>query len=846
MKRITAGILAHVDSGKTTLSEGMLYTSGDIKKLGRVDHKDAFLDTNEIERDRGITIFSKQAMLHLENTQISLLDTPGHVDFAAETERTLRVIDYAILVISGSDGVQSHTETLWRLLEHYDVPVFVFVNKMDLPTADYGKVLTDMQERLGNGCIDFSKRDESFFEEAALLGDELLEEYTQTGTISEQALTGGILSRRIFPCFFGSALKAEGIDTFLAAIDKYTVQRCVSDKFGARVFKIAEDERGQRLTYIKLTGGSLRVKTLLDCGGKNEKVNELRIYSGAKYNAVQEAFAGEVCAVTGLVSAVAGDGLGAEKSSDKLMTEPVLSYSVKLSPETDAHTALAVLRRLEQEETQLHVVWNERLQKLEVQVMGEVQLEVLKRILSERFGLQLEFEEGSIIYKETIGETVEGVGHYEPLRHYAEVHLLIEPAERGSGIVLKSKCSEDILERNWQRLILTHLAERTHIGTLIGAPLTDVKITLVNGRAHQKHTEGGDFRQATYRAVRQGLMQTQSILLEPWYSFRLEVPVGNVGKAMTDLQQMDAEFDAPDTIGELSVISGSAPISRIRGYHKDVTSYTHGRGRLSCSFKGYEPCARADEIAAELGYNPETDVENTADSVFCSHGGGFVVKWDKVFEHMHLPAQKSAQPVHEPTVRESRGLIADDNELMRIFEQTYGKIKQRSHGIMRVKSAQPEYKSKPVAIKEEYLLIDGYNIIFACDELKEAAKDSLEDARNILINRVAGYQAMRQNNVILVFDAYKVKGERREVEDVHGIKVVYTKEAETADAYIEKATKQLCRNYRVRVATSDNLEQMIIFGHGAHRVTAHELMDEVAAAETEIREFIEKNNAQKA
>ncbi|MBS7298864.1 MAG: TetM/TetW/TetO/TetS family tetracycline resistance ribosomal protection protein [Eubacteriales bacterium] len=836
MKRITVGILAHVDSGKTTLSESMLFSAGEIAKTGRVDNGDTTLDTDAIERDRGITIFSKQAVIKYKDTQISLLDTPGHVDFSAETERTLRVLDYAILVISGTDGVQSHTETLWKLLEHYRVPTFVFVNKMDIETADRSRVMNDIKDRLGDACVDVD--DTNFFEDASMQTEYLLEEYINKGKLSDENLIRAVMSRRLYLCYFGSALKGVGVEEFMDGIARYTIQRSAGDKLGAIAYKITEGNRGQRLTHIKITSGSLKVKSLID----GEKVNEIRVYSGIKFNQVQEVSAGETCAVTGLNKVVAGQGIGIEKNLHSLVTEPVFSYSLKLPEGADVHNALAVLRKLEQEETELNVVWNDRLQKLDVQVMGEVQMEVLKRILSDRFGMDIEFEEGSIIYKETIASTVEGVGHYEPLRHYAEVHLLLEPGERGSGIKIASKCSEDVLDRNWQRLILTHIEEKVHIGTLIGAPITDIKITLVNGKAHQKHTEGGDFRQATYRALRQGLMQADVVLLEPYASFRLEVPTENTGKAMTDLQQIDASFDAPDVVGEMTVITGNAPIYGIRDYHKSVTQYTHGRGRLSVSFSGYAPCSRQDDVIAEYAYNPEGDTENTPDSVFCSHGSGFVVKWDKVFEHMHLPAIKKETTVSEARVRNSCSMSYSDDELLRIFEQTYGKITRKSHGIIRSSNEKKEYKIKPVVIREEYLLIDGYNIIFANDELKKIAEESLEDARDVLISKVAGYQAMRRNRVILVFDAYKVKGEKREVETVHGISVVYTKEAETADAYIEKTTKQLIKNYRVRVATSDNLEQMIIFGHGAHRVTARELMEEIESTEEEIRDFIKKNN----
>ena len=843
MKRLVIGILAHVDAGKTTLSEGLLYTAGEIGRIGRVDHGDAFLDTNEIERERGITIFSKQAMIRLPDAEFTLLDTPGHVDFSAETERTLQVLDYAILVISGAEGVQSHTETLWKLLGHYDIPTFIFINKMDLEAADSSTVMQDLKSRFGDGCIDFSGKD--FFEAAAICSEELLEEYTQTGAIGDKSIVGAIASRRIFPCFFGSALKNEGVAEFLTELERFTRPANSGAEFGAKVFKIAEDEKGRRLTYIKVTGGSIKVKDIISGTGWAEKANELRIYSGAKYKSAAEVFAGGVCAVCGLTKAYAGEGLGAERASERLILEPVFSYSVKLPPETDLHKALGIFRKIEEEETQLHVVWNERLQRIDVQMMGEVQMEVLKRILAERFGMEAEFESGSIIYKETIADTVEGVGHYEPLRHYAEVHLLLEPGESGSGVVLHSKCSEDILERNWQRLIMTHLAEKTHLGVLTGAPITDIKITLINGRAHKKHTEGGDFRQATYRAVRQGLMQAKSILLEPWYSFTLELPVENTGRAMTDLQQMGAEFSAPEAKEDISMISGRAPIAEIRDYHQSVTAYTRGRGRLHCTFAGYAPCKNQDEIVESIGYDSSADVDNTADSVFCSHGSGFLVKWDKVFEYMHIPALSASEPEYTPKTREARRMIADEEELLRIFEQTYGKVKQRTPQTMRTPKPAQSFKAKPLPDGPSYLLIDGYNIIFAWEDLKSIAEQSLEDARKLLCDRICSYQAMRRNNVILVFDAYKVKGVQREVEKLHGITVVYTKEAETADAYIEKATKQLCRHNRVRVATSDNLEQMIIFGHGARRVTARELLEEVEQTEEEIREFIRRNNDEK-
>lgn len=845
MKRLVIGILAHVDSGKTTLSEGLLYNAGEISRQGRVDHKDAFLDNDTIERERGITIFSHQATINLTDAKYTLLDTPGHVDFSAETERTLRVLDYAILVISGTQGVQSHTETLWRLLEHYNIPTFVFINKMDLAGAERDRVLSDISKRLSSGCFDFSVRNEDFFENAAMHDEKILEEYMNSDSVSDNLLREAILSRKIFPCYFGSALKNEGVAEFLKSFDYYTIEKKYPKDFGAKVFKITEDDKGQRLTHMKITGGSLKVKTLLTGEGWAEKANELRIYSGVKYKSVQEVTAGEVCAVAGLSKTVPGMGLGAEPQSSELMSEPVFSYSLKLEPDADIHATLAVLKRLEEEETQLHIIWNKQLQKIDIQIMGEVQLEVLKRILFERFGLNVEFEHGSIIYKETIANTVEGVGHYEPLRHYAEVHLLIEPAERGSGIALRSNCSEDILDKNWQRLILTHLAEKTHLGVLTGSPITDIRITLVNGRAHQKHTEGGDFRQATYRAVRQGLMQAESILLEPWYSFLLILPLENVGKAMTDLQQMGAEFDAPITSDELSELYGKAPISAIRDYQREVTAYTRGKGRLSCSFAGYAPCKNQEEIIREIGYYCDGDTDNTADSVFCSHGSGFVVKWDKVFDYMHIEALKTKeeQKMSAPRTKNPSALIADEEELLRIFEKTYGKIQRRSEGIIRTHKEAPEYKAKPVIKTEQYLLIDGYNIIHAWEDLRKISEESLEDARTLLIDRICSYKAMRKENVILVFDAYRVKGTVREIETINGINVVYTKEAETADSYIEKTSRRLAKHYRVRVATSDGIEQMIIFGNGAERVTPSELLSEVECSEEEVREFIRENSS---
>lgn len=841
MKRLVIGILAHVDSGKTTLSEGLLYCAGQIRKMGRVDHGNAFLDTDKIEKERGITIFSKQAVMSFEDCEITLLDTPGHVDFSAEMERTLCVLDYAVLVISGTDGVQSHTQTLWNMLEHYNIPTFIFVNKMDLIAADREKILSELSKRLSDSCLDFENMNEEFFEAAALADSYLLDEYTQNGTISEKSLKKAVLSRKIFPCFFGSALKNEGVEEFLKAVIRYTAEKNHGSDFGARVFKISEDERGQRLTHIRITSGNIKVKSSVEIDGMAQKINEIRLYSGEKYTSCQEALSGGVYAVTGLSKTYPGQGLGTEKDVGMLISEPVFTYEVKLPQSVDTASALTIFKKLGDEDPKLRVMHNKSSDKIEVQIMGAVQLEVLKSVLSSRFGLDIEFERGSIIYKETIENTVEGVGHYEPLRHYAEVHLLLESAKRGEGIIIKADCSEDVLSRNWQRLILTHIAEKTHAGVLTGSPLTDVKITLINGRAHLKHTEGGDFRQATYRAVRQGLMQAKSVLLEPWYSFTLEVPLDSTGRALTDLQQMGAEFNAPEADDEFSVIEGRAPISAIGEYHKSVIAYTHGEGRLNCTFSGFEPCRNQEEVIEKSGYIAEADTGNTADSVFCSHGSGYVVKWDKVFEHMHLPAANLNTDEAEfmPRTAEYRKMIATEEELLKIFEQTYGKVKDRPLHAMR-KPKELNYKSHSVKMGPVYLLVDGYNIIFAWEQLKKLAAESLDLARTLLIDRMCNYQAMKQINVILVFDAYKVKDAKREIEQIHGVSVVYTKTAETADEYIEKTSKELSRDYRVRVATSDNLEQMIVFGNGAQRISAAEFLKDVEETEAEMRRLIDE------
>ncbi len=845
MKRLVIGILAHVDAGKTTLSEGLLYHTGAIRSIGRVDHGDAFLDTDKIERERGITIFSKQAMLETDEVSFTLLDTPGHVDFSAEMERSLRVLDYAILVISGTEGVQSHTETLWKMLRHYDVPTFIFVNKMDLPAADRETVLRALTQRLDGGCVAFDREDASFFENVAMQSDALLDSFLADGTLSTAEIADAITARRVFPVFFGSALKNTGVGEFWDGLCCYTTPKSYPTAFGAQVFKISEDEKGQRLTYLKITGGSLMVKSVLEGKGWSRKINELRVYSGLKYKTIPEALAGSVCAVPGLEKAYPGEGLGSQREEMPLISEPMLTYGVVLPEGTDVLSALAVFRKIEEEETQLHVLWNELLAKIDVQVMGEVQLEVLKEILQTRFGLAVSFTSGSIIYKETIRNTVEGVGHFEPLRHYAEVHLLLEEGKRGSGVELSVRCPEDTLAKNWQRLILTHLSEKTHRGVLTGAPITDIKITLIAGKAHVKHTEGGDFRQATYRAVRQGLMQAESVLLEPWYSFVLEVPQDAVGRALTDLERMGAVFSAPEP-GELyTTICGRAPVSAMREYHAAVLAYTRGKGGLACTFDGYDECLNAEAVIAESGYDPEADLANTPDSVFCSHGAGTVVKWDEVFDHMHIPTlakQREEEAMPLEGVRYRR-MMEDDATLLAIYERTYGKIqrKEPGHTLHTPRSEKP-YRAKPVPAGPTYLLVDGYNIIFAWETLSQAAQENLEMARSLLIGRLCNYRAMRDYRIIVVFDAYRVPGSFREVEEIHGISVVYTKEAETADAYIEKTSKTLVKQYRVRVATSDRLEQIIVFGQGIQRISASEFLAEVKAAEKEMRDFIAENN----
>lgn len=858
MKKIVIGILAHVDSGKTTFSEALLYQSGNINKLGRVDHRDSFLDTFALERDRGITIFSKQAILKYKDTEFTLLDTPGHVDFSAETERTLQVLDYAVLVISATDGIQSHTQTLWKLLSKYNVPCFIFINKMDLDGADKGRVMTELKTKFSDGCVDFGCEEQSeFYENIALCDEGLLNQYYEHETIANKDIIRCIKSRKIFPCLFGSALKLTGVSEFLECLYNHTEMPRYGSEFAGKVYKISED-KGQRLTFIKVTGGNLNVKEILqsDKNKSSEKVNQIRIYSGEKFNTIDKAEAGTVCAVTGITFTRPGDGLGKEKSTGLPVLEPVLTYRLELPDGVDSHTALEKMRILETEDPQLKVVWNERLGEIQVQLMGDIQLEILQSILSERFGINADFGKGNIIYKETIADTVEGIGHFEPLRHYAEVHLLMKPAKRDSGIIFKTDCKEDLLDKNWQRLILTHLYEKTHIGVLTGSPITDMEITLISGKAHAKHTEGGDFRQATYRAVRQGLRSAKSILLEPIYEFTLEVPTENIGRAMTDIQRMSGTFNPPETIGDFSLISGTAPVSTMYDYSKDVMQYTHGKGKLGCALKGYEPCHNADEVIANIGYDCDSDTDNPCDSVFCSHGAGYNVKWDEVKSRMHLPsilsAPKSDYIKTENKITLSRckdkdNLFALDKELMQIFEQTYGPIKSRTaspnqnHFTFTKSSDENKRYKRTKAPKyegTEYLLVDGYNVIFSWDNLRELSKNNIDGARNTLTNILCNYQGYKKCEVILVFDAYKVKGNPREVEKVNNINIVYTKEAETADMYIEKVSHKLAKNHKVRVVTSDALEQLIILESGALRVSSREFLYEIRQAEEDIRNII--------
>ena len=862
MKQLTIGILAHVDAGKTTLSESILYLRGKIRKLGRVDHKDAFLDTYELEKDRGITIFSKQAVFDLGEKKVTLLDTPGHADFSAEMERTLQVLDYAILVINGADGVQAHTKTLWNLLKRYRVPVFLFVNKMDQETADKDALLYNLTSQLDEMCIEFPSgmewNDEQF-ENVAMSDEDAMEEYLESGQLSVDTIRELISCRRVFPCYFGSALKVEGVHEFLDGFDQYTDTGDYPQEFGAKVYKISRDSSGNRLTHMKITGGKLKVRDLIG----EEKINQIRIYSGEKFEAVQEVCAGCICAVTGLSDTYPGQGLGNETESVAPMLEPVLSYHVILPENTDAHTMMLRLKELEEEDPMLHILWNPEPGEIQVQLMGEIQIEILKSLVLERYGVSIDFDKGNIVYKETIENTVEGVGHFEPLRHYAEVHLIMEPAEPGSGLIIGTDCSEDMLDKNWQRLILTHLCEKEHRGVLTGSVITDMKITLVAGKAHLKHTEGGDFRQATYRAVRQGLMQAKSVLLEPYYSFSLEVPSENVGRAINDIQKMHGEFKLPETDGDMSILVGNAPVSLMRDYQMEVIAYTRGRGRLFCSLQGYQPCHNAEEVIEEMHYYPNRDVENPTGSVFCAHGAGVNIPWNEVFGNMHIESQLKKRREKEREEGEERkrlernarqkkaGLSGkkapsrsssawnekEEKELEDIFLRTYGKIERRTAPERQIVQYS-EKKSSKKAEKEikEYLLVDGYNLIFAWDELKELALDNLEAAKGKLMDILSNYQGYKQCALILVFDAYKVEGGDHVIQQYYNIPVIYTKEAETADQYIEKVVHELGRKYHVTVVTSDGVEQVITAGQGATIISSREFVREIEEVKEQIRE----------
>ncbi len=956
---ICLGLLAHVDAGKTTLAEGLLYTGGRIRKLGRVDHGDAFLDTFSLERERGITIFSKQAQISWEGLDITLLDTPGHVDFSAEMERTLQVLDYALLVISGSDGVQGHVQTLWRLLEQYGIPAFLFVNKMDQPDTDKEKLLRELQTKLDSGCQEFGPEAESkgteFLETLALCDETLMEEYLEADCLEDKSIVQAVAERHVFPCFFGSALRLEGVEELLKGIRRFALCPAYPEDFGARVFKISRDASGNRLTHLKVTGGTLRVKMPVSnaCSAASEgeiweeKADQLRVYAGAQYSAVDEVAAGGICAVTGLGRTFAGQGLGMESRNAFPVLVPVLTYGLLLPEGSDAVKVLGQLRKLEEEEPQLHVVWQKAgamgsggaagaetaavaasdtrtasgkkgsvaagnvsvlqsgkraVPEIHVQVMGEVQIEILKRLISERFGLEVEFTDGRIVYKETVANAVVGIGHFEPLRHYAEVHLLLEPGEPGSGLQFASACSEDILDRNWQRLVLTHLEERSHVGVLTGSAITDMKITLLTGRAHLKHTEGGDFRQATYRALRQGLMQAESVLLEPVFSFTLEVPTAQLGRAISDIQRMQGRFDAPLTEGDFTTITGSAPAADMRGYQREVNAYTRGTGRLSCTLKGYEPCHNTEEVMEMFGYEPEADTENPSSSVFCAHGAGFVVPWEQVPAYAHMESswepeagdgqnawgaavgslksdswqtqgaagsrntgiRAGSLPSRQRKAAKEEGRSSDyitQEEIEEIFLRTYGKAKRdyepyRYHrqntggtaaaaqetgaesggGSVSGSMSPARYGKSAAAQKENYLLVDGYNIIFAWEDLQALAEVNIDSARDKLMDICSNYQGYEGGTLILVFDAYKVKGNPGSVQKYHNIYVVYTKEAETADQYIEKTVHEIGRKHHVTVATSDRLEQMIIWGEGAVRLSARGFREVVEGASAHMLE----------
>ncbi len=843
-KKLVLGILAHVDAGKTTLSESILYKSGVIRKVGRVDNGDTALDTHTLEKERGITIFAGQSVFETENFEITLLDTPGHVDFSSETERVLKILDYAVLVISGTDGVQAHTRTLWKLLKSYNIPTFIFVTKMDFARFTQDEITENLKTLCGDTCVNFSSKDNAKrYEDIAVNDESALEEFLENGKISYETVKKLINSCSLCPCFFGSGLKGDGVDEFLNSLDELLTERTYPDFLGAKVFKITHDSNGERLTHLKITGGNIKVKDIVSYDGKTEKINNIRIYSGTKYKTVEQVFAGDVCVVTGLTSLNCGDGLGFEENFAEAFLEPVMTYRVKLPQTVDPKTFLPKLKLLEEEDPQLHISWNNFLQEINVSLMGEVQTEILKSIIADRFDVQVEIDSGKVLYKETIKNKVEGVGHYEPLRHYAEVHLILEPLPNGSGLEFVSRCSEDVLDRNWQRLILTHLTEKSHLGVLTGSPITDIKITLAAGKAHLKHTEGGDFRQSTYRAVRQGLMQADSVLLEPYYNFRLEVPMENIGRAINDIRLMHGTFDSPEESNGLSVLKGKVPVTTINGYQSVVSSYTSGRGRLFLEVSGYDECHNSSEVIKSYNYSPESDSENTPDSVFCAHGAGFNVKWDDVKNYMHIDScLKEEKNPYEVTYN-SRNFHIDDKELEAIMEREFGKDKhpyyRYSHNVTPKKPVAPEYNTE---IRKKYVIVDGYNVIFAWDSLKNIAKINLEDARHKLMDILCNYTAFTRCETILVFDAYKVQGNTGSKENYNNIRIVYTKERELGDNYIEKLISDIGKNDNVRVVTSDNLIQLSAVRYGVLRVSAKEFEKEVVSVDRVIDELLYKIN----
>lgn len=843
---IVLGILAHVDAGKTTLSEAMLYLSGKLKKLGRVDHRDSFLDNNSLERARGITIFSKQAVMPLGELNVTLLDTPGHVDFSAEAERSLQVLDYAVLVISGTDGVQAHTETLWKLLERYNVPVFIFVTKMDLPGCDRQALMDGLRTRLSERCVDFSADGDALFESAAMCSEEAMDEYIETGSIGTERVRDMLRRREIFPCCFGSGLRTEGVAEFLDMLELYARPGDCGGDFSARVYKIARDAQGNRMTFMKVTGGALRVRSLMkysdrDGNAFEEKISQLRIYSGAKHDTAETVSPGQICAALGLTGTYPGQGLGAASDFAEPLLEPVMSYRVILPQQSDPAVLLPKLMQLDQEDPQLHIVWNERTREISVQLMGRVQAEIFRSLVNERFDTDITLDTGRIMYRETIKDTVEGVGHFEPLRHYAEVHLLLEPLPRGSGIELSSSCPEDELDRSWQRLILTHLAEKQHIGVLTGSPVTDIRFTLAAGRAHIKHTEGGDFRQATYRAVRQGLMQAESVLLEPWYSFVLEVPAEQIGRAISDVRAMNGEIDSPEDAGGMMRLEGAAPVAGMNEYMQELLAYTHGRGRLSLTPGGYRPCRDQQKIVDAIGYEPERDTDNPADSVFCSHGAGVNIPWNQVRDYMHLESclKPPAEETAPAAATRYRSLSIDDRELEAIMEREFGKIKRPQYSARQANAAasEPVFEKKP-----EFIIVDGYNLIFAWDELKKLAADRLDLARGRLMDMLSNYCGFTKAKLVLVFDGFRTPGNPGSREDYHNINVAFTKDGETGDAYIERLADEIGKNYSVRVVTSDNLIRLSALRSGVLRCSSGEFKNEVEWVLGQIDAVLKKSN----